>query len=56
LNALFGSPDDLKFRSSMTLFAVAGPEGPYQEALVRWCGSEPDHRTVALLSQAGETA
>lgn len=56
LNALFGSPDDLKFRSSMTLFAVAGPEGPYQAALVRWCGSEPDHRTVALLRQAGETA
>ena len=56
LNALFGSPDDLKFRSSMTLFAVAGPEGPYQEALARWCGGEPDHRTVALLGQAGETA
>jgi uncharacterized protein (DUF1810 family) len=56
LNALFGSPDDLKFRSSMTLFGVAGPEGPYQPALARWCAGEPDHRTVALLGQAGETA
>ncbi len=53
LHALFGSPDDLKFRSSMTLFAVASPDGPYQSALDRWCGGQPDPRTVALLSQAG---
>lgn len=33
LNVLLGSPDDLKFRSSMTLFAIADPEGPYQAAL-----------------------
>ena len=55
LNALLGSPDDLKFRSSMTLFAIVGPEGPYRAALARWCGGVPDHRTVSLLSQAGET-
>jgi uncharacterized protein (DUF1810 family) len=53
LEALFGSPDDVKFRSSMTLFAIAGPDGPYQAAIDRWCGGEPDHRTVELLSQAG---
>jgi uncharacterized protein (DUF1810 family) len=52
LHQLFGSPDDLKFRSSMTLFAVAGPAGPYQAALDRWCGGEADHKTVALLSRA----
>jgi uncharacterized protein (DUF1810 family) len=49
LNALFGAPDDLKFRSSMTLFAAAAPQGPYQGALDRWCGGEPDARTLALL-------
>ncbi|MDQ2859227.1 MAG: DUF1810 domain-containing protein [Pseudomonadota bacterium] len=54
LNVLFGSPDDLKFRSSMTLFAIAGREGPYQSALDRWGDGEPDHRTVELLSLAGE--
>jgi len=54
LNALFGSPDDLKFRSSMTLFAIAGPEGPFQPALDHWCDGAQDHRTVTLLSQAGE--
>ncbi len=50
LRAVFGSPDDMKFRSSMTLFAIAAPEGPYQAALERWCG-EPDHRTVELLTR-----
>src|SRR6201996_7103474 len=51
LSALFGSPDDLKFRSSMTLFAIASPEGPYQAALDRWCDGLPDHSTVELLSR-----
>lgn len=49
LHALFGSPDDLKFRSSMTLFAQVQPEGPWQGALDRWCGGEPDPATLALL-------
>jgi uncharacterized protein (DUF1810 family) len=53
LHALFGSPDDLKFRSSMTLFAIADPEGPYRAVLDRWCAGEPDDRTIALLGQAG---
>jgi uncharacterized protein (DUF1810 family) len=52
LHALFGTPDDLKFCSCMTLFAIAAPDGPYQRALDRWCGGNPDHRTVALLSRA----
>ncbi len=39
LHALFGSPDDLKFRSSMTLFAVADGEAAsvFAAALDRWC-------------------
>ncbi len=53
MHALFGSPDDMKFRSSMTLFAIAQPDGPYQAALDRWCGGEVDHQTVELLSQTG---
>lgn len=28
--------------------------GPFQAALGRWCDGEPDHRTIALLSRAGE--
>jgi uncharacterized protein (DUF1810 family) len=51
LHAIFGSPDDLKFRSSMTLFdrAVRGGELTFREALNRYCGGEPDPRTLALL-------
>jgi len=51
LSDLFGSPDDLKFRSCMTLFAIASPEGPYRVALDRWCDGSPDHRTVELLAR-----
>jgi uncharacterized protein (DUF1810 family) len=49
LHALFGSPDDLKFRSCMTLFSVAAPEGPYNAALDRWCDGQPDPATLDLL-------
>ena len=49
LHAVFGSPDDLKFRSSMTLFAQAAPDGPFWPALRRWCEGRVDERTVGLL-------
>ncbi|WP_374471800.1 DUF1810 domain-containing protein [Phenylobacterium sp.] len=48
---IFGSPDDLKFRSSMTLFAAAAPAEPaFREALARYFGGQPDPRTLALLA------
>ncbi len=50
---IFGSPDDLKFRSSMTLFAAAaGGSGRalFDAALQRYCGGKPDERTIALLA------
>lgn len=48
---IFGSPDDLKFRSSMTLFgAAAGVDGSvFQQALDRYFEGERDQRTLALL-------
>lgn len=49
LHAIFGAPDDLKFRSCMTLFAIAAPEEPlFRQALDRFCDGEPDPATVAL--------
>lgn len=49
LNALFGSPDDLKFRSSMTLFALVDHAPPiFRKALYRWCSGSPDDRTLRL--------
>jgi len=53
LRAVFGNPDDLKFRSSMTLFAQASPEGPFWPALRRWCEGRVDERTVGLLEGDG---
>ncbi len=47
LRALLGSPDDLKFRSSMTLFAQVRPQ-PFTTALERWCDGA-DLRTLSLL-------
>ncbi|MBK5961305.1 calpastatin [Rhodoplanes elegans] len=55
LHAIFGSPDDLKFRSSMTLFERAAPDEPvFARALARWCGGERDPLTLALIGS--ETA
>lgn len=50
LHDIFGSPDDMKFRSSMTLFARASPAtAVFAEALQRLCAGNPDPRTEALL-------
>ncbi|MFL5296868.1 MAG: DUF1810 domain-containing protein [Phenylobacterium sp.] len=54
LNALFGSPDDLKFVSSMTLFSrtFGGDGGIYSQALARWHDGREDAATLELLSLA----
>lgn len=50
VHEIFGSPDDLKFRSSMTLFAAADPSEPvFRQALDRWFGGAPDRKTMELL-------
>jgi uncharacterized protein (DUF1810 family) len=51
LHEIFGSPDDLKFRSSMTLFARAAAEDGdlYRRALDRCCGGQADEATLKLL-------
>jgi uncharacterized protein (DUF1810 family) len=45
---IFGSPDDQKFRSSMTLFAHANPAtSEFRDALVKYYGGEEDPLTLA---------
>ena len=47
---IFGFPDDLKFRSSMTLFAEIAPEEPlFRQALEKYFRGEPDDRTLDLM-------
>jgi len=47
---ILGSPDDLKLRSSMTLFAaVARNESVFRDVLERFYEGEPDKATLELL-------
>jgi len=48
---IFGSPDDMKLRSSMTLFRQAATDPqPFGAALDRYFGGEADHRTLQILA------
>lgn len=50
LIAIFGTPDDKKFCSSMTLFAeAAGPGSIYADVMDSCCHGRPCDRTLALL-------
>ena len=47
---IFGDPDDLKLRSSMTLFALAeGPGSLFEEVLARYFGGGKDRLTLEFL-------
>ncbi|XXS85812.1 DUF1810 family protein [Sorangium sp. So ce176] len=50
LHDIFDIPDDVKFCSSMTLFARVAPDKEtFLAALDKYCGGEPYPRTLALL-------
>jgi len=50
---IFGYPDVLKLRSCLSLFAaVAADPGPFNQALAKYYGGEPDPETVRRLAQA----
>jgi uncharacterized protein (DUF1810 family) len=47
---IFGAPDDLKFHSSMTLFAHAAPDEPaYRRALAQFFAGREDAATLERL-------
>jgi uncharacterized protein (DUF1810 family) len=49
---IFGSPDDLKLRSSATLFALASPTGSvFEQLLDRYFAGVRDDRTLRLLGR-----
>lgn len=53
VSEIFGYPDDLKFRSSMTLFKLAAEEPAlFAEALDKYFDGAPDARTIELLNRA----
>ncbi|MFC6954857.1 DUF1810 domain-containing protein [Halorubellus litoreus] len=49
-NEVFGSPDDLKFRSSMTLFEIAADDGAlFADALEKYYDGDRDAKTLELV-------
>lgn len=56
-HAIFGSPDDLKLRSCMTLFQAAVPLQPeFGAVLARYFDGQQDSSTLALLMEPGPIA
>ena len=50
---IFGSPDDLKFRSCASLFASVSPQGSvFEQALHKYFAGVPDPRTLEALAAA----
>ena len=50
IDAILGYPDNLKFRSSMTLFALtASDKTLFQSALQKYFGGEADPLTISIL-------
>lgn len=48
-HAIFGSPDDLKFRSCLTLFELAAPDQAlFGQALEQFYAGQRDERTIEL--------
>ncbi len=51
-HGIFGSPDNMKFHSSMTLFAQAAPgEAVFRDCLDKYFGGVPDQATLHLLDK-----
>ena len=55
VHQIFGSPDDLKFHSSMTLFALASSVAgiSFRDALDRWFGGRMNDTSLKLLKDPG---
>jgi uncharacterized protein (DUF1810 family) len=47
---ILGSPDDLKFHSSMTLFGAVSSEPEFAAAISKFYGGVPDQATLDLLA------
>ena len=47
---IFGSPDDMKFLSSMTLFEAVGNEAAFRQAIDQFYGGKRDQATLEILS------
>lgn len=52
VSEIFGHPDDLKFHSSITLFAEVGEEGSlFSRLLLKYFSGKMDERTITILKR-----
>jgi len=51
IREILGSPDDLKFCSSMTLFGAVSSEAVLADAIAKFYGGRSDRRTLDLLAR-----
>ncbi|GAB3864922.1 DUF1810 domain-containing protein [Hymenobacter segetis] len=54
-HAIFGSPDDLKLKSSMTLFASLGASPVFQQVLDKFYGGVQDEKTLRILAASANS-
>ena len=52
---IFGWPDNMKFRSCMTLFAQVSKDDLFAQALDKFFGGQEDAMTLELMKQKGNT-
>lgn len=51
IREILGSPDDLKFCSSMTLFGAVASDAVFADAITKFYGGRPDPTTLELLAR-----
>jgi uncharacterized protein (DUF1810 family) len=54
IEQILGSPDDIKFRSSMTLFEAVSGDPVFRNALDKFCAGASDSATLAILKKPPE--
>ena len=51
IREILGSPDDFKFRSSMTLFVAVCSDPEFAEAIQKFYSGTPDRKTLDLIAR-----
>lgn len=54
-HSIFGSPDDIKLRSSMTLFDAVEPDSVFANVLSKFFQGKRDNRTLRILEEQSST-
>ena len=54
INDILGSPDDMKFRSSMTLFDAVSKQEMFAEAIATFYPDGKDPATIEILRKMGD--